>query len=76
MNEWTFERLERYYEDIYDNANKCGKNNLARINKVLEAIRAQIPRELDEDDMCQNCGNFVEEDYIYCPYCGQKIKED
>ncbi|MFD3157232.1 zinc-ribbon domain-containing protein [Haloimpatiens sp. FM7330] len=25
-------------------------------------------------NICANCGRVVENDFKYCPYCGQKIK--
>ena len=26
-------------------------------------------------EMCKNCGQEMEENYRYCPYCGNKNKE-
>jgi len=55
---------------------------LNNVEAVIKALDKQIPNSYRcvTDDDCITCGNcrsnidrFIDDDYEYCPYCGQKL---
>lgn len=48
------------------------------MNKLIEAAQYRIPMRPDNDGyyvpfMCRTCINIVNENFAYCPRCGQAI---
>nr|WP_243113400.1 zinc ribbon domain-containing protein [Romboutsia sp. Marseille-P6047] len=71
-----FKWNESYYlmckncDSIYSISNEKGN----AIEKGLDSnLTYWDLNEIKTDNRCKNCGNKIDNDYRYCPYCGEQI---
>lgn len=40
----------------------------------LQEVNNSYGYNYNKNNVCKNCGKIVDCEYIYCPYCGNKVK--
>lgn len=63
------ENCNSYYE-----INKDFANRLIKHQEVLNPEAIPFVSNYRKEKRCNVCGNTINEDFIYCPKCGSKLK--
>ena len=45
---------------------------LDALDRAIEALERDVPASTGAAKSCGNCGGVVEEQWYYCPWCGQR----
>lgn len=59
----------------YSNLATDAEERLEREGFILKAVEKQIPIQANHVTLkCPICRGYIENDYGFCPYCGQALK--
>ena len=64
----------RCEHDECRNCSLCSPTNIKRdaLDRAIEALERDVPVSTGRAKSCGNCGGAVEEQWYYCPWCGQR----
>lgn len=77
-------KMLRYPENARSESQRFLKNNIRLLEKAIKAIKRRLPapghwRRTETNAVawcCGVCNKPIPGDSEYCPYCGQKVKQE